>query len=77
MSHDFSSFKPSILFDKDVAGTYRPAQADEVLQAAQRLLLSRVRNTEILSSPHAVRDFLRVRLAGLEHAMFAVVHLDS
>jgi DNA repair protein RadC len=77
MSHDFSSFKPSVLFVKDVAGTYRPAQADEVLQAAQRLLFSRVRNTEIFSSPLAVRDFLRVRLAGLEHEMFAVVHLDS
>ncbi len=77
MSHDFSTLNPSVLFVQDVAGTYRPAQADEVLQAAQRLLLSRVRNTEIFSSPQAVRDFLRVRLAGLEHEMFAVVHLDS
>ena len=73
MSHDFTSPHPSVLFVQDVAGTYRPAQADEVLQTAQRLLLSRARNTEIFSSPHAVRDFLKVRLAGLEHEMFAVV----
>lgn len=77
MSHDFSSFDSSVLLVRDVAGTYRPAQADEVLQAAQRLLLARVRHADILSSPQVVRDFLRVRLSGLEHEMFAVVHLDS
>jgi DNA repair protein RadC len=77
MSHDFPSFNSSALFVQEDAGTYRPAQADEVLQAAQQLLYGRVRNTEFLSSPQAVKDFLRVRLAGLEHEMFAVVHLDS
>ena len=77
MSHDFSSLDSSVLLVQDVAGTYRPAQADEVLQAAQRLLLARVRHADILSSPQVVRDFLRVRLSGLEHEMFAVVHLDA
>lgn len=77
MSQDISSFQSSVLFVQDTAGTYRPAQADEVLQAAQSLLMSRVRNTEIFTSPHAVKDFLRVRLARLEHEVFAVVHLDS
>ena len=73
MSHDFSSFQSSLLFVHDVEGTYRPAQADEVLQGAQSLLLSRVRNTNLFTSPEAVKDFLRVRLAGLEHEVFAVV----
>ena len=77
MSHDFSSSNSSVHFVQDVAGTYRPAQANEVLQAAQQLLLSRVRHADIFSSPEAVKDFLRVRLAGLEHEMFAIVHLDS
>ncbi|HYW55773.1 MAG TPA: DNA repair protein RadC [Polaromonas sp.] len=77
MSHDFSSFNSFALFVRDVTGTYREAQTDEVLQAAQSMLLSRVRNTEVFTSPQAVRDFLRVRLSALEHEIFAVLHLDA
>lgn len=77
MSHNFSSFHSSALFVQDVTGTYREAQTDEVLQAAQRLLLNRVRNTEVFTSPQVVRDFLRVRLSALEHEIFAVLHLDA
>ena len=56
----FSSSFSSVLLVRDVAGVYRPAQAAEVLQAAQELLLSQVRHLEVLSSPQLVRDFLRV-----------------
>ena len=35
MAHDLFSFDPSVLLVRDTAGDYRPAQADEVLQAAQ------------------------------------------
>lgn len=77
MSHDFSFFDSSVLFVQDVFGAYWPAQADEVLQAAQRVLLEQVRHRELMSSPEAVKDFLRVRLGTLEHELFAVLHLDS
>lgn len=77
MSHDFSFFDSSVLFVQDVFGAYWPAQCDEVLQAAQRVLMERVRNRELLSSPEAVKDFLRMRLGTLEHEMFAVIHLDA
>lgn len=77
MSHDFSFLNSSALFVQDVTGTYREAQTNEVLQAAQSLLMSRVRNTEVFTSPQAVRDFLRVRLSALEHEIFAVLHLDA
>jgi DNA repair protein RadC len=77
MSHDFSFFDSSVLYVQDVFGAYWPAQSDEVLQAAQRVLLEQVRDRELLSSPDAVKDFLRVRLGTLEHEMFAVLHLDS
>jgi hypothetical protein len=46
------------LLVRDVTGDYRPANADEVLQAAQRLLGAQLRGREVLSSPQAVRDFL-------------------
>ena len=67
----------SSLLVRDVTGDYRPANADEVLQAAQRLLGAQLRGREVLSSPQAVRDFLRVKLGGLEHEVFAVLMLDA
>ena len=84
MSHDlfsslasFDSSTSSVLLVRDVAGDYRQVDADEVLQAAQQVLLSRVRGSDVLASPQAVRDFLRVKLGTLEHEVFAVVHLDT
>lgn len=78
MAHDqSSSLDSSVLLVRDVAGMYRPAQADEVLQAAQKLLWQRLRGSQVLSSRQAVRDFLSVRLGGLEHEVFAVLMLDA
>ncbi len=86
MSHDlFSSIDSllavssagALLLVRDVAGEYRLAEADEVLQAAQRVLAGRVRGSDVLSSPAMVKHFLRVRLGNLPHEIFAVVHLDS
>ena len=67
----------SSLLVRDVAGDYRPADADEVLQAAQRVLAGQMRNCEVLNSPQVVRDFLRVKLGALEHGVFAIIHLDA
>lgn len=84
MSHDlfssfvsFDSFSSPVLLVRDVAGDYRQVDAGEVLQAAQQVLLCRVRGSDVLASPQAVRDFLRVKLGTLEHEVFAVVHLDT
>lgn len=65
------------LLVQDVAGEYRPAGAQEILQAAQRLLAGQVRGTHVLNSPAVVKDFLRTRLGTLPHELFAVVHVDS
>ena len=84
MSHDlsstfasFDSSTSSVLLVRDVAGDYRQVDADQVLQAAQQVLLGRVRGSDVLASPQAVRDFLRVKLGTLEYEVFAVVHLDT
>ena len=77
MSHDLSSFDPSVLLVREGAETYRPAEADEVLQAAQRLLERRLPGSEVMTSPKLVRDYLRVKLGALEHEVFAVVMLDA
>ena len=44
-----------------LAGDYRPANADEVLQAARRVLAGQMRGCEALTSPQVVRDLLRVK----------------
>lgn len=72
----FSSIDASLLV-RDVAGSYRPAEPEEVLQAALRVLAGQLRGSEVLSSPRVVRDFLRIKLGALEHEVFAVIHLDS
>ena len=82
MAHDL--FSPSLepsavasLLVRDVAGSYRPAEPAEVLQAALRVLADQLRGSEMLSSPQLVRDFLRIKLGTLEHEVFAVIHLDA
>ena len=77
MAHDLFSFDPSVLLVRDGAGDYRPADPDEVLRAAQRLLGEQLRGCEALSSPQVVRDFLRVKLGALQHEVFAVLMLDA
>lgn len=50
------------------------------LAVARELLLrdltAQMRSGPILNSPHAVRDWLRLRYAGVEHEIFSVLHLD-
>jgi DNA repair protein RadC len=65
------------LLVRDVNGQYRPAQADEVLSHARRLLADRVRRGATMSSPEAVKDHLRVELGVLEHEVFCVLFLDA
>ena len=77
MAHDLFSFDSSVLLVRDVAGDYRPADAGEVLQAAQRLLGQQLQGREVLSAPQVVRDFLRVKLGALEHEVFSVLMLDA
>ncbi|WP_295380796.1 DNA repair protein RadC [uncultured Pseudacidovorax sp.] len=84
MAHDlFSSFQslgsvvPAALLVQDHAGEYRRATAEEVLLAAQQVLAGQVRGADLMDSPAAVREFLRVRLGTLPHEVFAVIHLDA
>ena len=72
-----TSFLDSSLLVRDVAGNYRPAEPAEELQAALNVLAGQLRGAEMLSSPQAVRDFLRIKLGALEHEVFSVIHLDS
>ena len=50
---------------------------DRLIQRALKVLDARMRTGEVLSSPNAVRDFLRLKLARLEHEVFFCVFLDA
>lgn len=58
-------------------GVAKYAQLQAVLEMARRALAEEMRSGDSLSSPAAVRDFLRLRLAGLAHEVFMAVFLDA
>ena len=65
------------LLVRDVNGHYRPASAEEVLQRARLVLSRRVRRGATMSSPQAVKDYLRLGIGTREHEVFAVIFLDA
>ena len=65
------------LFVRDVEGQFREASAEEVLRHARCVLSRRVRRGASMSSPQAVKDYLRVALGALEHEMFTIIFLDA
>lgn len=65
------------LLVREVDGRYRPARAEEVLRQARWVLSHRVRKGATMSSPEAVKDYLRVQIGVLEHEVFWVLFLDS
>jgi DNA repair protein RadC len=79
MSTSFLSSAHAVaaLLVRDVDGQYRPASSEEVLQQARRVLSHRVRRGATMSSPEAVKDYLRVQLGVLEHEVFCVIFLDA
>lgn len=50
---------------------------DEIIRKALQILEHRSRYGEPLSSPLAAGDYCRLKLAGLEHEVFAVLFLDA
>lgn len=58
-------------------GPAKYAQLQAVLEMARRALAEEMRAGDALSSPAAVRDFLRLRLQGLAHEVFMAVFLDA
>ena len=58
MSQSTLSSVASSLLVRDVFGDYRPANADEVLHAARRVLSNRVRRGAAMSSPQSVEKVI-------------------
>lgn len=50
---------------------------DQTIRRALRILDARMRTSDALNSPQAVRDYLRLKLARLEHEVFITIFLDA
>ena len=72
----FSSFD-SFLMVRDAQGRYLPASADQILEAARQVIDQKMQRGDEFTSPAAVKDYLRAKLAGFEHEVFAVLFLDT
>ncbi|ELO0670984.1 DNA repair protein RadC [Pseudomonas aeruginosa] len=76
MSQFSLSFDTSLMV-RDGRGRYRPADADQILEAARQVIEQKMQRGEAFTSPAAVKDYLRAKLAGFEHEVFAVLFLDT
>ena len=72
----FSSFDSSLLV-RDAHGQYLPASADDILEAARQVIDQKMQRGTLFDSPATVKTYLRTKLAGFEHEVFAVLFLDA
>ena len=59
------------------ASEFRPATTQELLGAARGAIAKRFVRGRALTSPAAVKEYLIMTLAHLDHEVFALVHVDS
>src|SRR5688500_10795290 len=58
-------------------GPAKRAQFEAAIEIARRALEERLKSGSALTSPGAVRDYLRLRLGGLQHEVFVCIFLDA
>ncbi|MEC5387187.1 DNA repair protein RadC [Uliginosibacterium sp. H3] len=58
-------------------GEAKYVQLQAVLEMSRRALGEQMRRRDVLSSPQAVRDWLRLQIASLPHEVFMVILLDA
>lgn len=58
-------------------GPAKRAEIAAVLEIARRSLLQQLAEAPVFDAPDAVRQFLRLKLGGLSHEVFAVLFLDA
>lgn len=54
-----------------------PVTERNILDQARHILEQRFRRGKVISDPHAAREYVAVRLAELEHEVFACLFLDN
>lgn len=72
----FSSFDSSLMV-RDAQGRYLLATADQILEAARQAIENKMQRGASFTSPATVKKYLRAKLAGFEHEVFAILFLDT
>lgn len=67
---------PSLMV-RDIEGQYLLATPEQVLGAAREIIDQMVPTGTLFSSPSDIKDYVRTKLAGKDHEVFAVLFLDS
>ena len=62
---------------RDAQGRYLLATAEQILEAARQAIERKMQRGTSFTSPAAVKEYLRAKLAGLEHEVFAVLFMDT
>src|ERR1022692_5235989 len=62
---------------RETAGSYVPVSDEVVIDTALKLLAQRVAKGSLLSSPNAVKNYLRLRFADLQHEVFCLLYVDK
>jgi DNA repair protein RadC len=65
------------LFVRDIFGEYVPADSDIIITEAKRRIAAKFRRGVLLTSPHAAREMIGLKLAEYEHEVFACLFLDN
>ncbi len=58
-------------------GAAKFAQLQAVLELSRRYLMTRINDQDVLTSPEATRNYLKMRLYGSPHEIFACLFLDN
>jgi DNA repair protein RadC len=64
------------LYVRDTSRRYRPAEENEILDLAADILAPRVIG-QVLGSSRETTEYLRAKLARLEHEVFGCLYLDN
>src|SRR3546814_17586469 len=62
---------------RDAQGRYLLASAGQILEAARQAIERKMQRDTSFTSPAAVKEYLRAKLAGFEHEVFAVLFMDT
>jgi len=65
------------LLVRDARGRYSPATAEQILAAARQVVDQKMQRGANFGSPVEVKAYLRAKLGGLDHEVFAVLFLDN
>lgn len=62
---------------REAAGTHVPVSDEAVIDTALKLLAQRISRGSLLSSPSAVKNYLRLRFADLQYEVFSLLYVDK